>query len=119
VIHGDANVGNLLCDDAGTARLADLDGFSIGPREWDLILTAMYYDRYGWHTEEEYRAFVEAYGFDVMAWDGYETMADLRELLMVVWLADTAATDKSGRPELAARLDSIRNNTSRRHWRPR
>lgn len=25
----------------------DLDGFAIGPREWDLALTAIYYDSFG------------------------------------------------------------------------
>ena len=51
--------------------LTDLDGFAVGPREWDLVLTALYFERFGWHTAEEYAAFVETYGYDVMAWDGY------------------------------------------------
>ena len=78
VIHGDANVGNVLLDERGQAVLIDLDSFSMGPREWDLIQTALFYDRLGWHTEEEYRTFVEVYGYDIMQWDGYETLADMR-----------------------------------------
>jgi hypothetical protein len=46
VIHGDANVGNVLLDDAGEAVLIDLDSFSRGPREWDLIQTAIFADRF-------------------------------------------------------------------------
>jgi Ser/Thr protein kinase RdoA (MazF antagonist) len=33
VIHGDANVGNVLVDEHGQAVLIDLDSFSIGPRD--------------------------------------------------------------------------------------
>ena len=41
VIHGDANVGNVLHDSNGEPVVIDLDGFAIGPREWDLALTAI------------------------------------------------------------------------------
>ena len=37
--------------------MIDLDGFAVGPREWDLALTAIYYDSFGWHTAAEYAAF--------------------------------------------------------------
>jgi aminoglycoside phosphotransferase (APT) family kinase protein len=66
VIHGDANVGNVLHDSDGNAVVIDLDGFAIGPHEWDLALTAIYYDSFGWHTREEYETFVCVYGFDIM-----------------------------------------------------
>jgi Ser/Thr protein kinase RdoA (MazF antagonist) len=35
VIHGDASVGNVLRDSHGAPVLIDLDGFAVGPREWD------------------------------------------------------------------------------------
>ena len=71
-VHGDANIGNILRRQAdGVAVLIDLDGFASGPREWDLVLTAMYFERFGWHTAAEYAEFAEVYGFDVMAWPGY------------------------------------------------
>ena len=50
VIHGDAGIGNVLHDSDGKPVVIDLDGFAIGPREWDLALTAIYYDSFGWHT---------------------------------------------------------------------
>jgi aminoglycoside phosphotransferase (APT) family kinase protein len=118
VIHGDASVGNVLLDDAGGPRLIDLDSFAIGPREWDLILTAIYYDRYGWHTAEEYAAFCETYGVDVMAWDGYEVLADTRELLMVTWLAWKAGESPKLAAEAAKRVAAIRTGASRRDWKP-
>jgi hypothetical protein len=60
VVHGDANVGNVLLDDCANPVLIDLDSFAIGPREWDLIQTALFYDRLGWHTREEYQTFEAA-----------------------------------------------------------
>jgi hypothetical protein len=55
----------------GSPVLVDLDGFAVGPREWDLVLTAMYFERFGWHTDEEYLEFAVGYGFDVMSRRGY------------------------------------------------
>ena len=69
VIHGDANIGNVLRDAHGEPVVIDLDGFAIGPREWDLILTAIYFDSFGWHTQKEYETFVRVYGFDIRQWD--------------------------------------------------
>jgi streptomycin 6-kinase len=83
VIHGDANVGNVLRDDHGHPVMIDLDGFAVGPREWDLALTAIYYDSFGWHTREEYQDFVRVYGCDIMTWPGYPVMRAVREFLMV------------------------------------
>lgn len=118
VIHGDANVGNVIRDRLDRALLSDLDGFSIGPREWDLILTALYYEHYGWHTANEYRGLVDAYGFDVMAWSGYRVMRDVRELLMVVWLAEKSMSDETVGAELATRIRALKTGGSRRDWQP-
>lgn len=117
-IHGDANVGNTLRNENGQALLADLDGFSIGPREWDLILTAIYYDRFGWHTADEYHAFAATYGYDVMAWEGYEKLADVREFSMVTWLAQNAGANTDVSAELRKRLVALRSGASRRDWAP-
>ncbi|CCB75998.1 MULTISPECIES: phosphotransferase family protein [Streptomycetaceae] len=118
LIHGDANIGNLLRDRDGQAILIDLDGFAVAPREWDLILTAMYYDRYGWHTRTEYEAFVHHYGFDVMNWPGYPVLADLRELMMVLWMGQQVSTDTKSAEEFARRVTALRTGGSRKDWRP-
>ena len=90
-VHGDANVSSVLRSMwDGSPVLMDLDGFAVGPREWDLVLTAMYFERFGWHTEEEYREFVAGYGFDVMRWPGYTMLRDVRELIMLTWLAQNS-----------------------------
>ncbi|HET9873923.1 MAG TPA: hypothetical protein VFP89_15170 [Propionibacteriaceae bacterium] len=81
-------------------------------------MTALYYERYGWHTAAEYRGLVESYGFDVMAWSGYPVMRDVRELLMVVWLADKSRSDESVSAELVKRVLALKTDSSRRDWQP-
>lgn len=119
LIHGDASVSNVLRRADGRAVLADLDSVSVGPREWDLVQTALYHERFGWHTGDEYRAFADAYRYDLLSWSGYRTMADLREVRMVLWLAATAETDATAGPELRKRVESLRTGDSRRSWRRR
>ncbi|MCX5351981.1 aminoglycoside phosphotransferase family protein [Streptomyces mirabilis] len=118
LIHGDASIGNVLRHRDGHAVLIDLDGFALAPREWDLIQTAMFYDRYGWHTKAEYAEFVHRYGFDLMNWPGYGTLADLRELMMVVWLGHQVATSERSAEEFARRVRSLRTGEGRNEWRP-
>ena len=72
-------MGNVQVDHHGNPAVIDLDEFATGPREWDLALTAMSYDSFGWHTREEYEDFVRVYGFDIMAWPGYPVMREVRE----------------------------------------
>lgn len=118
VIHGDASVGNVIRDSAGQAVLIDLDGFAVGPREWDLVLTAMYFDSFGWHTWAEYEQFTGVYGFDVMAWSGYPVLRDVREFLMVTWLSQKGAKDERAAAEVRKRIASLRSGGSKRDWLP-
>jgi hypothetical protein len=116
VIHGDASVGNVIRDRDGHPVLIDLDGFAIGPREWDLVLTAMYYDSFGWHTSEEYEAFSETYDFDVMSWPGYPVLRDVRQFLMVTWLSQKADGDEQVATEVRKRIASLRSGDSKKDW---
>ncbi|QEV64953.1 aminoglycoside phosphotransferase family protein [Streptomyces spectabilis] len=116
LIHGDANIGNVLRHRDGHAVFIDLDGLALAPREWDLILTAMYYDRYGWHSKAEYAEFVHRYGFDLMNWPGYETLADLRELMMVVWIGHQVGASERSAAEFALRMASLRTGEGRKSW---
>jgi aminoglycoside phosphotransferase (APT) family kinase protein len=118
VIHGDASVGNVIHDRDGRPVLIDLDGFALGPREWDLVLTAIYYDSFGWHTAAEYAAFAEVYGFDVMRWPGYPVLRDVREFLMVTWLSQKADHDEEAAAEVRKRITALRTGGSKRDWRP-
>lgn len=118
VIHGDAGIGNVLHDRQGKPVVIDLDGFAIGPREWDLALTAIYYDSFGWHTRDEYETFVQVYGFDIMQWPGYPVMRDVRELLMVTWVIQQAGERKQVAAEASKRIKALRTGASRKDWKP-
>jgi aminoglycoside phosphotransferase (APT) family kinase protein len=118
VIHGDASVGNVIHNGNGRPVLIDLDGFAIGPREWDLVLTAMYFDSFGWHTQDEYATFAAVYGFDVMRWPGYPVLRDVREFLMVTWLSQKADHDARAAAEVRKRISSLRTGGSKRDWQP-
>ena len=118
VIHGDANVGNVLRDRHGNPVVIDLDGFAVGPREWDLALTAIYYDSFGWHTREEYEDFVRVYRFDIMQWPGYPVMRAVREFLMVTWVIQKAAESAQAAAEARKRIAALRTGASRKDWQP-
>lgn len=118
VIHGDAHVNNALNDRAGQAQLIDLDDVAEGPREWDLTVTCLFADRLGWHTAAEYDAFARAYGFDVTTWDGYPVLADVHELMMVAWLAQSVAENPAVGDEVGRRIADLRSGTPHRAWRP-
>jgi thiamine kinase-like enzyme len=118
VIHGDASVGNVLRDSHGNPVVIDLDGFAVGPREWDLALTAIYYDSFGWHTREEYEQFAHVYGYDIMHWPGYPAMRAAREFLMVTWVIQKAAESDQAAAEARKRISALRTGASRKDWQP-
>jgi aminoglycoside phosphotransferase (APT) family kinase protein len=118
VIHGDANIGNVLRDTQGNPVVIDLDDFATGPREWDLILTALYYDHYGWHTREEYETFTRIYGYDLLSWPGYPILAAVREFIMVTWIILKADENERTAAEARKRLHALRNGGSRKDWSP-
>lgn len=118
VIHGDAGIGNVLHDSQGKPVVIDLDGFAVGPREWDLALTAIYYDSFGWHTRQEYETFADVYGFDIMQWPGYPVMRAVREFLMVTWVIQKAAESERVAAEARKRIAALRTGASRKDWEP-
>lgn len=118
VIHGDANIGNVLRDDHGNPVVIDLDDFATGPREWDLIQTSIYYERFGWHTREEYETFTRVYGYDLLQWPGYPVLAAVREFIMVTWMVLKAAESVRTSAEARKRLHALRTGGSRKDWDP-
>jgi aminoglycoside phosphotransferase (APT) family kinase protein len=118
VIHGDANIGNVLRDYHGNPVVIDLDDFATGPREWDLIQTALYYDHFGWHTREQYETFARVYGYDIMQWPGYPVLAAVREFIMATWIVSKAEEDERTSAEAQKRLNALRAGGSRKDWSP-
>ncbi|MGW4199023.1 phosphotransferase [Streptomyces sp. NPDC005004] len=115
-VHGDAWPGNVVRLEGGGWLLMDLERFSAGPPEWDLVSTAVRAKTTGAVTEAEYDAFCENYGHDVTTWAGYETLADTRELRMVTYAAQYAATNDQWRDEAQYRVDCLRGRGGPRPW---
>ncbi|TDW18908.1 aminoglycoside phosphotransferase family protein [Kribbella kalugense] len=117
VIHGDANRKNAVRGRGGRAVLLDLERFSLGPREWDLVVPAVY-QRLGWYSDSEYNAFVEAYGWDIRTWPGFTTYAALREFRMTAWLLSRLTREPRLRTEATTRIASLRTPDAPRSWTP-
>ncbi|MEW1862546.1 hypothetical protein AB0399_19590 [Streptomyces sp. NPDC088194] len=59
---------------------------------------------------------VKHYGFDLMNWPGYPVLADVRELMMTLWMGGKAAAESRAAEEFVRRVEAIRTNGSRRDW---
>ncbi len=114
VIHGQAEIGNVLSR-AGQPVLIDFEQVSIGPREWDLVHTAVVVTRFG-RPEQCYRDFADAYGFDVRSWDGYETHRRLWELCATTWLMQHDHGDHKIAREIKVRLGTWRDDNPDTRW---
>jgi len=113
-IHGDAHTNNLLTD-RGQVVLLDFESAAVGPREWDLLPTAIGVERYG-RPEEQYREFAHTYGFDVRAWAGYPVLREIRELTMTTWIMQNIRESPEIAAEFALRVASLRERDFRRAW---
>ncbi|MEW2134658.1 aminoglycoside phosphotransferase family protein [Streptomyces sp. NPDC005435] len=116
-VHGDAWPGNVVRLERGGRLLMDLERFSAGPPEWDLVSTAVRTKTTGAVAEAEYNAFCDTYGHDVTTWAGYEVLASARELRMVTYAAQHAATNPQWRAEAQHRVDCLRGRGGPRPWR--
>jgi aminoglycoside phosphotransferase (APT) family kinase protein len=114
VIHGQAEVGNILFR-AGNPVFIDFEQVAIGPREWDLVHTAVTVTRFG-RPEQGYRNFVDAYGFDVRTWDGYETYRRLWELCATTWLMQHSHHNRNVANEIEVRLQTWRDDNPDTKW---
>ncbi|MEY9211561.1 hypothetical protein ABH917_001007 [Thermobifida halotolerans] len=116
-VHGDAHRKNAIRGSDGRVVLLDLERFSTGPREWDLIVAAVYV-RLGWYSPADYTDFVRAYGTDVREWVGFETLAAIRELRMTAWLCARTGREPHLLPEARKRIASLLTPSAPRHWTP-
>ncbi|HEX6404747.1 MAG TPA: phosphotransferase [Pseudonocardiaceae bacterium] len=114
VIHGQAEIGNVLMR-AGQPVLIDFEQVSIGPREWDLVHTAVVVTRFG-RPEQCYRDFADSYGFDVRIWDGYQTCRRLWELCATTWLMQHDHRDRKVAQEIEVRLQTWREDNPDARW---
>jgi aminoglycoside phosphotransferase (APT) family kinase protein len=115
VLHGDAHMDNLLVTGDGRPAFVDLEHVSIGPPEWDLTLTALYYEC-GWFSAEQYHNFAKAYGFDVRTSRAWPVLRRIRMLRMTTWLTQTAADYPERQAQLRHRLMSLRDGSAPTGW---
>ncbi|MEU6150612.1 aminoglycoside phosphotransferase family protein [Actinosynnema sp. NPDC047251] len=114
-VHGDAHVQNLMF--TGSApTLIDFEAFSWGHPEWDLGVTATEYMTAGWWTADQYREFVDAYGFDVTSWDGFGVVRATHELKMTTWLMQNVQTSPKIAEEYALRIATLRDRENIGGW---
>lgn len=113
-IHGDAHTGNLLVD-RGQVVLSDFESSAIGPREWDLLPTAIAVERYGL-ADDRYLEFAATYGFDVRRWPGYPVLRQIRELTMTTWIMQNIGESSEVADEFALRVGSLRDQDLGRPW---
>ncbi|WSS74490.1 aminoglycoside phosphotransferase family protein [Streptomyces sp. NBC_01174] len=114
-VHGDAWPGNIVRT-AGGVLMMDLERFSVGPPEWDLVSTAVRAKTTGAVSAREYNRFCAVYGYDVAAWEGYPVLAHARELRMVTYAAQHAARNPEWRSQAQYRIDCLRGRSGPRPW---
>ncbi|GHI95712.1 phosphotransferase enzyme family protein [Streptomyces olivaceus] len=117
-VHGDAHVQNLMVDDRGQVILIDFEAFCCDHPEWDLMVTAVEHHSLGWQSDEQYAAFVSAYGRDLYDWPGYETLRGLQEFGMTTWLMQNIREDERTAAEYRRRIAALRDDAAPRDWRP-
>jgi len=116
-VHGDAHQQNLINALDGTVLLIDFERFAFGPPETDLAVTATEH-LIGWHTAEEYKKFADAYGFDVISWEGFSVLRAINELKMTTWLMQNVNESERVAQEFKRRFASLRDNEAPRLWTP-
>ncbi len=116
-VHGDAHIGNLMISN-GDPVLIDFERFAYGQPEWDLGMTATEYRTAGWWSAAQYRAFVDAYGFDVTRWAGFRTVEAVHQLKMTTWIMQNVCESQDIADEFEARMRTIRDGLAST-WSPR
>lgn len=113
LIHFDAHTGNVLHSKDGYV-LSDWDGAGIGPREWDLVVTASY-ARFGLPAVDR-AAFADAYGYDITTWPEWVILRDMRELHSLGSYIRVAPAKPVAAAELQHRIQTLRSGDRTRRW---
>ncbi len=95
--------------------LCDWDTVAWGPPEWDLVTIEIHCRRFG-HGKEHYKAFADAYGFDVTTWPGYRVLRDIRELRMVTTNAKKTAHTPGSLAEVERRITGFQAEDAYIRW---
>lgn len=114
LVHGDAQLGNVLSAVDGRAVLGDWDGVAIAPLSWDLVPTAMeprFGGRPGLLDE-----LLTAYGADPTDHPGWPVLCDIYELRSVAAHIRRAPDSPPHAVEAAVRIASLRADDRSVRW---
>jgi Phosphotransferase enzyme family len=114
VVQGDPQHRNALRDGSRTV-LCDWDTVAVGNPEWDLATVEIHCRRFRYGAEH-YRAFADAYGFDVTTWPGYSVLRDIRELRMITTNARKALHTPGTLSEVRQRIAGLREGAHGLPW---
>ena len=78
-------------------------------------MTGVRYSSFGWLSDDQYRAFCDAYGYDILDWAGFPVYRGIRELTMTTWLMQLV-DDQRARKEFHHRVSEIRSGRFPRTW---
>ncbi|GLV97965.1 phosphotransferase enzyme family protein [Streptomyces lavendulae] len=115
-IHGDALPRNVHLGPGGPV-LVDLETVSADLREHDLVVMALSRDRYGLPADA-YRAFTDAYGWDVREWEGCAVLRGARETASCAWVSQHAPSNPGALAEFRRRVASLREGDTEMRWHP-
>jgi hypothetical protein len=115
VVHGDAHLGNVI---PGPDRpvLCDFDSCAVGPPEWDLTPIAVGDVRFS-RPAAHLRDFIDAYGFDVRDWEGYEVLQGIRDLKLIAGVFPRVGSPPAVQAEFHRRMSSLRGGRRFDRWR--
>ncbi|MPY79054.1 MAG: phosphotransferase [Actinophytocola sp.] len=114
LVHGDAHLANVLVGEDGSV-LCDFDSSGFGPPEWDLMPVALGVLRFG-EPMAVYRELADVYGFDVVAWEGFEVLRAARELKLTTSVLPILRSHPGVRPEFQRRLGDLRAGNPEARW---
>ncbi|HEV7451776.1 MAG TPA: aminoglycoside phosphotransferase family protein [Pseudonocardiaceae bacterium] len=114
VLHGDAHLGNIVPGPNGPV-LCDFDSCAIGPPEWDLTPVSVADVRFS-RPPAHQRDFIEAYGFDVRGWEGFEVLHGIRDLKLIAGVFPRAGSPPAVQAEFDRRMASLRAGRLSERW---
>ncbi len=112
LIHADAHSENAVQTGHGFV-LIDWDQCCIGPRELDLVsgLPDHFHE-----PENDRRQFLDAYGYDLLAWPHWHLLRDIAELHSVGAYIRLAPYKPAASDELKVRISSLRTGDRAVRW---
>ncbi|PXY28527.1 hypothetical protein BA062_21890 [Prauserella flavalba] len=110
---GDAWQGNVAVPEYGEPVLLDLEQVGVGDPAWDLAPLAVDYADFSRVSDDDYRAFSDAYGADVLRWTGFRPVATVSELRWTAFVLSKADGTNDATREARHRLACLRGEVER------